>query len=363
MQAYFIFLYTMVPGLFVLTMIRNNYLRQFIKTSIIVVLTLFTGMRNISVGTDSAMYGDYFLRNWDYIQWIKGGTEIGFSSIIKLIQLIGLDNYLYFFIVFSLIFNVVVINAIYKISKNIPLSIVIFMTFSDLYIFSFNVMRQSIAVAFVMLSIYYMFESKNRKMYLMLVLAVCFHYSAICAFIFPVAYRMIEKRPFILYLIAAFLIVMFTLITSQLYVYLSLITGADRYTAYNQMITSATDPKKFMLDLFLLICFVCCFLYQKINSKKENFILFLFFCFTCCSFCITFLGLRYEGAGRVIWYFSFSSIFLFPIVINNSKSMTKMLYSLVLSCMLLLYTTYMMNKFNPHEILPYSVNPYVDQIF
>lgn len=341
---------------------RDKKAHMLFKFILVLGLSILPAIKSQYVGTDSQMYVGFFSLHQTYSEWLSNGTEPAFVSSIKLLQFLGADNYFYFFLFFSLIFNYLIVNSIFKLSKNIPLSLLIFLSYSALYIFHFNVLRQSMAVAFVIFSLRYLFTANYLKFYMVVAIASLFHYSAICTVTFPILLKILNSRPLVLYAFTFIILICFSYTSNQIYVLLSSATGASRYSNYADLSAGDSAGKLFFLNVMLLFIFIALYCKFKIKDLQDSFFLYLFFTSVVINFCISFLGLRYEGAGRIINYFSYSSIFVFPIALSRLKTSFRVLsyYFVILFCVS--FIIFMLYVANAHGLLPYTVNPYLNDL-
>ncbi|EMO9463358.1 EpsG family protein [Raoultella ornithinolytica] len=341
---------------------RDKRIAYLFKILLVIGLSILPAIKSKYVGTDSLMYVGFFSLHQPYSEWLSNGTEPGFVFSIKLIQSLGADNYFYYFFFFSIVFNFLIVSAIFSLSKNIPLSIFVFLSYSALYIFHFNVLRQSMAVAFVLYSLQFLFNKQNIKFYLFVAMASLFHYSALCTLSFPFLMKLLDRKPVLLYVLTLVALVFFSFASNQIYLLLSSATGAARYSNYADLSAGDSSGKLFFLNVFILIFFMFVYFRMRIGGLQNAFFLYLFFTCVVINFCISFLGLRYEGAGRIINYFAFSSIFVFPIVLTSLNPSIRVISYFFTFIFAFSFIVFMLNVANAHGILPYSINPYLYNI-
>lgn len=146
-------------------------------------LTLLSGLRATSVGTDTLNY--LYLFNYipsdidGFFNTIKLGLfdEPGFKVIQFVFRFFNLEfNYFLFFISSFIVF--VYLREIFTHSKYKKLSVLIFLTFG-FYTFHFNGARQGIAIAIFFYSLRYAFKGDSVKFYSCLILGFFFHKSII----------------------------------------------------------------------------------------------------------------------------------------------------------------------------------------
>ena len=151
-------------------------------------MLLLVGLRDGRVvGLDSPAYYEFYLEQLPSV-------EVGYKYLNYFFSSLGLNyNIFLLFINFIILFNIskfIRLNSYYLI---LPL----FIYFSDFFFYySFSGIRQSIAMSFTALSIYYIFENKNKLALLLILIGSLFHVTAlifIVAFFVPNARSKISK--------------------------------------------------------------------------------------------------------------------------------------------------------------------------
>ncbi|MGC9625237.1 UNVERIFIED_CONTAM: EpsG family protein [Acinetobacter pittii] len=341
-------------------LLGGSYTNKVSMVTIIVLCSLMPAFRDITVGTDTYAYVGMFETHYSYAEWLENGTELGFASCIKLLQYLGFIHYFNYLLLFSLIFNSLIITTIYKISKNIPLSLVAFLTFSTLYIFQFNVVRQSIALAFFVFSLPYMFSKQYLKTYICIFLAFLFHYSAGLLFIFPIIYQLLKNKFYTVSVLSTIGLYIYTKLTMVLTSFLGGAIGSDRYSYYDNQITENASGKIFLFNLFLLSVISIFSIFSKLKDNIEfRFFNYLMLLIVVTNFCITYLGLKYEGPGRILSYFYCALIFVFPYLSSILKSESRAIFNTLLVVFQLMYILFLINVSNLHEVFPYKINNFL----
>lgn len=165
---------------------RTNILKMFISTTIILILTLLYVIRQYHIGTDTIEYVYYFeaLGSMSSISQtiqysVFRGFEIGFSVLSYLLfSLVAQPAFL--FGIYILIMYFSYLKAFAMSNLNLVLLLGSLFSYFPMYYNSFNILRQSIAVALVVLACQYLISDKKSKFFIITVLALFFfHYSAI----------------------------------------------------------------------------------------------------------------------------------------------------------------------------------------
>lgn len=173
------FILGFILGLFsFLEIISKN--RSFFKIvffTLLFLMLLLVGLRDGKVvGMDSPAYYEFYINQLPSV-------EVGYKYLNFVFSSLGFNyNIFLLFINFFILFNIskfIRYNSYYLI---LPLLIY----FSDFFFYySFSGIRQSIAMSFTALSIYYIFENKNKTALFLILLGSLFHVTAL---IFIVAF-------------------------------------------------------------------------------------------------------------------------------------------------------------------------------
>lgn len=166
---------------------------------LIFILSWIAGVRALNVGWDASKYVrstffrlDYF--DGDYLKFMASTTvEYGFSLYSYIIYHLFPDVHALLF-GYSFLTTICVFIFAFKEKENIKFSNVIIIYYLTLYLISFNIIRQSISVAIVLLAIPYLKEKKYLKCIILAVLATSFHNSGILAFAIYFIYIYLNKK-------------------------------------------------------------------------------------------------------------------------------------------------------------------------
>lgn len=143
-------------------------------------LTIIAGLRSVSVGMDTENYSVMF--SWaqqvSFAMLIAGSeTEPGYKLFQGIISTI-FGEFQILLIVVAIIYVGLVSRLIYKCSDNPLISYILFIGLG-LYTFSLSTIRQSIAMAILLIAFEYIKEKKIWKFLASVALATTFHLSAL----------------------------------------------------------------------------------------------------------------------------------------------------------------------------------------
>lgn len=345
MQVY-IFIVAVVSVLFLLSIINTKLEKNvFLLLFLGVTLIFFAANKGLDVGTDTFNY----YQNFQFIETDKyQRTYYGMQFVWYLFTLIiyKLFNYdIYMYICYSII--VMFFSCfIYKCSKHYLLSILLFLLLY-FYFQSFNVMRQYLAISFVAYGYTFLCNGNKSKFHLALLLASCFHFSAIILLPLSFLCKMrLTNRIVVSLVILSFIIgVLFSSQTKQI------ITLFSGLSFLNEGVTGYLDnyggQRNIYSNLLLNATFIFSFFFSK---NKSDLFLLLYFIYIILS--------NLFGAGgqanRMFYYFQIALIIVIPNVWKEiNVSWQKRLYLL----WILLYSYsvwYFTLNANAGDLFPYS---------
>lgn len=186
---------------------RNKILLGFSTAFFIFII----GFRDTIVGTDTggyiATFFDYQYRSWSYIfaNPEGGKSNYGFFIFEKIMSLISPNNYIPFLFVSTLITMIPLHSFLKKNSVNVFMSFIMLMTFGILGFFMAGI-KQSIAIAILLIS-YEKLKENNIKLFILFVFIAClFHNTAIVFLLILPIFKMKRKKK--LFFIIPILIIM-----------------------------------------------------------------------------------------------------------------------------------------------------------
>lgn len=252
----------------------------YILVLMFLVLTFFAMFRAYTVGTDAENYSSYFLRI---------GKSINIFSIIKSAPIYSIYNKIIYFIFpyrqAILIFNAIIILVgiayfIYNYSEDVCFSTIIYII-SYSYCFSFNGMRQCMAMSMVLISFCWLDKNYKIRSIILLLFAIGVHNTAILGALSlwvikkNVTYK-VTKRIFIASLFGMvilkygydYIIKMFIIIFPRYSMYLN----KDSYSAY-----TTSQGRNIYVSLFYVSFVILAFFIQKwritgyyVTQEKQN---------------------------------------------------------------------------------------------
>lgn len=289
---------------------RQNVINVACLAGIFVVLTAVSVFR-VNTGND---YNGYINKFHDAFYNIHVVTEPGFNIITKLCYwFTGSEAYLLVFAVFAIATVFIFLLAMYKDSKEFFMTFFLFMAFGY-YFQSLNTVRYYLALALVLYSMGFVMDRKYVRFIIIVLIATCFHKTAIVAIPIFILARLEYKRW--MYGIIALAGISGLIFKSQ---YMKLFLKI--YPTYvnekeNLMSGSATliNVLRTMAVLILAIL-----LYRKCVVNKENnfyfnlnfFALILYSCFSFVPY-----------LSRIGYYLTISQIYFIPNLLMSVSKVT-----------------------------------------
>lgn len=297
---------------------------------IFITLTLFGGLR-YKVGTDYESYCIMFTDIYD--DWFKNryvGTEQGYVWLNRIVTLFTDEPQAIIFIT-NMIICAVGVFAMSRFSVFAPFSLYIYYT--TLYYYSFNIIRQGMACNFVFLAVGYAAHGKWKKCWFWLIFAGFFHRTAWLLMIPLLLLMAVKYKPvmyFSVFGIAALATLFRDTVTIQLIsrFYPSMLEFKDAYM-YD------FSPVQVVLCLMYM---VLCLIYYKpmLERRKENI---LYINFSILTFGMYLLLFWLPMWSRMNLYLIGLYAFIVPEAVSCEKSrrIRFMYYAILLGILLFFY--------------------------
>jgi len=294
-----------------------------------IVLIIIMGLRNVSVGADTAQYyrryinAEYMLHSYSY--------EKGYSLISYFFHnIIHIDFSLYVFIV--AVFQICCLLWFFnRYSKNNFICLIMFLSLG-LFSMEMSGIRQSIAMSLILLSIYFVEKRKIIPFLALLIISYTIHNSAVFCIIIYFLYNIRLKRRSCWIIFAATLSV-------SLYRF-----------AFNPLIKLILPLKYSQLDIYqeydiniLVICVPITFtIFYLLNIDKNEMLdkyESLFYLCNCIGIASLILSKNNNLISRFNFYFGFGNIIITSYAIHklknkNIKLATIAIISIVVLCIL-----------------------------
>ena len=348
MIEYFIFLAVVVIISFFISNLRNN---KFFTFLLVAVLSLFAGLRNPSVGTDTFNYIYRFalnlpLRYNGFLDLLK--NEYGYLLLEKFISFF-FNEYWVLLIVISVLVNSTYIISVKKLSINVTISIFTYIVLG-VYLFHFNGARQAIAAAIYSMSLIHI-KSRSFKKYLFIVLlASLFHKTALVTLpiYFIVNGKLNLKKMSLLTLYTIFF-------TYFIWGLLRVVpeSFSARYLAYEDR---GSRGAVLLTIYFTIITFFLILIRNKIRKQFRedyNFYLNIVIVHTLIYVLVFMLG-QDVNILRLSLYFSIGFILIWPLVFRSLPSNTYPILVFLFSIVHLVFYYVYLSKMS--HLVPFAFN-------
>ncbi len=339
--------------------IKEKYLKKFLFLFLVFFISLLPGLRSSLVGSDSMVYADIFETK---LLNIFGGFEPGFNLFIIIFQNLNIINYSFYFLFFSFVTNFFILYSIFRLSSYKITSVVLYLTLSTLYLFEFNVIRQALAISIFLFSMVFLVENKFKKTYFLILVAVLFHYSALFLIVIVLLYHKFKDNIFLLNLMSFIMVLTLNfLFVIFLNLAIFFIGREGVYLNYTDTSTEVGLRFIFLINLVIYLSLWFAILFSKKIFYNEIFKigLMLFTFLIAFNFSITFLGMRYEGVGRIMNYFFIAYFIAIPELIGLFKIKDRMILAIFVILISIIYSFSLVNITNINGIFPYQFSSWL----
>ena len=235
-----------------------------------------------NVGVDVVYGTGYYYKAYEAIK--ASGSNIfnyepGFYLLMRLCSSLGFNLYMFYCLI-TILFFFLFTKFIANNSKNIVIASILFVL-SDLYLFTFSTLRQSLGIAFALYPMSLVLKKKyfykNWKWWVSSIVAYSMHGTILYLFIIVILSRIKIKRSFLILLTAIFCITS-PLLSSAIGTLVSHMPYFNKYFGSNMYINSFAITY-FAIALIMLI--ISLLNYKNlINSDENNYTLINICAFT-----------------------------------------------------------------------------------
>lgn len=307
--------------------------------------SLLAGLRDSSIGTDVGVYGDYWLEyaekyQHNFFAYIKMASEQSIGLIYALLNYISAfltDDKKVFYFLLSFIETLMVYLGVRGFKDKISVPFAMFCYYTIFYNNTLNLLRQSLAVAFVCFSYQFLVKNKYKAFWIVTVLAVLSHNSAVIAlilfFVWEYLKRCDTKASVYVSNVALFFVISFIMVAYKpfLQFFVEQHILPERFLLYIQS-TDVTGGRLIRIGFWILIgIFAYVAFYKMINYDSRNKFLMTCVTMSAAFSLILFMGNVY--AIRVAYYFDGTAIIFIPMIpkvykikVDNAGNMRYLVY-------------------------------------
>ncbi len=348
MTPYIILLFTIIFIAYT-GRLYGGRLGQFFSLVVITLsLSLFAGIRNETVGSDTHTYVSLFMR-FNSFDDIWRTQEYAYNALVVIASSIS-NNYAALLILTALIVVSCYVLTILRLTKRYETALFLFITLGS-YTFFFNGARQGIAASICFFAIPWLLDRKPKQYFILIALAFLFHNTALVAVpLYFLAAPRIGLRQIFSVIVGA---VVFSLFLS-VFVGLAAELLDDKYAAY----ADASDGGGGVTAAFLIIQGILLYLLRpntlECNGKYQRLLnIYLIGFIPIIAAMVT--NVNPSGLLRLHLYFSSTAILLWPMVFMSWKDSPKRaLVSLSFFIFIFIYFLITVSTFS--SLTPYKIN-------
>ncbi len=285
---------------------QNKNLKNILFFIAILLCSLLAAFRE-NVGTDSAMYrrayeyGEQTLNRWvDF----ENGYVFLMNSLHKFhIPYQGL------FFCMEFLTTLFIFLTIKREKDNISIFLATFIYMIDMYFFSWNVMRQALAIAICVYAMSIFLDGEKLKSILLIIFACQFHYSAALCLAIIGAKIVFDNRNSKILMAIVFMVAMILVLNRPLLgSIVKMITGSGYYTGYITR-DEYTDSNLFRYFLKISPILIITFFNFKNYFKNRKYL--VYFGIMICGYIISSLSSQTNTqVARLGYYFTYLNMFV-----------------------------------------------------
>lgn len=318
-----VFLFTIVFTYFAQKSIeKSRFLFLFFSTCVLVIPSLFAAFRDITVGVDVRVYECYVFQQAKSVNSLSDLLSISklepFFVILNYISSLVSDkiNFALFVIQFSVLFFAYV--AIVRVRDIVPMWIMMLLFMLGYYNLSFNLMRQCIAITYIMFAYTYLLKDDRILKFILVGCVALFMHKTAVAPILGLSYIHWAVRRDNRKFYAAFMIVLLAILLVSLKMVLDMLASIspalEKYVAYGGDEGAKGGFKSGLITILwggMLLCMILVAISNRYRVLSDN-VLYCYFLVLCMDLACQFLGLYAGFATRLGMYFSALQVFYFP---------------------------------------------------
>lgn len=320
--------------------IGNRKILNIFTIATFFMLFIFSAFR-YNVGTDYKNYiqlYEMFKQN----PYSLSHIEIGYN-ILTYITTIFFNDYKGIFIITSFIINFFIYKGIRNNSVNVPISLFLYISLY-FYCISFNLIRQFISISLIFYSISFLKKQQIKKYYLLVLIAISFHMTAIVGLFIPRLKDIILKGK--QYVFLAFITLAMAIFFNNIFQYI--IIFFPKYNFYSNYTKGRIGGTFFIIVCILIISFV----YKK-SLLKQNYLNNFYINMIFISVLLEGLSAINIMFSRMSSYFYIFSILLIPEILKLFDKRLRVTLYLILIILSIMWFNYLLLN-NNAGVMPYQ---------
>lgn len=327
---------------------HNKAIERFCIAAVICLLSLFAGLRNWTVGTDTGNYVEMLSSTTSFSD-IWQSTEIGYNALMLLCASVS-ENYAVLLTAIAFVVVSSYVKVIVQTTRRYEVALFLFVALGA-YTFFFNGARQGIATALCFLAIPYLLERRSKPYFLLIALAALFHHTAIIAA--PIYYLALPRAGWRQLIIVAFgAVVLIGFLETFVQVTSSLLN--DRYATYAE-----AGEGGGRLTVAFLVSQGLIFFLLRVGAQGSNVpyqrLLNIYLIGLVPAIAATVSNVNPSGLLRLSIYFSHTAVLLWPMVFVGVKNNLRHgLFGMVFFLTALIFFSLTTSSFS--NLTPYQIN-------
>lgn len=353
--------------------VRSQKLEWVLLGSVVLVFCFFASARDMSVGTDTTYYAypTYCgASTYDFLTFVGPTVYSSFGFLYKVItwisaNFIGTFQGFLFLIELCIVLPVVVVGR--KIAKgHLALAVALFALY--FYPLSFNLIRQAIAMSFLLLAYWGLDRGSLKSYFIWLLVAVLFHVTALSGLLLLGVYWIAKSSRFStaakIFLFFGFAIITVCSMPLLLRIATNYFTHFDTYMSGGARAIVGSGSRSLIEFLFTFIAlFILCGLFSKrkrfsrdrfVSKRVEMLVLLVLF-----GVIVNGISLYSITIGRLAMYFIYFAILLIPTCIEFIPGKSEKLF--VAAIAILAFALISIDTFEitgQCEVVPYIFGSY-----
>jgi len=341
--AYVISIFFGMNLLFILNFIRNEHNKFVLSAFLIIFISIMIGIRGDNIGLDSAQYAGIYMGTFT-----REGVE-PFFLLIHSIFYPFFSNYLFFFLLSSIIINGFILLSFRRLTPYYPLAMALFLSTFLFINLNINILRQAYAFAFTLYAIALLMQNEKKQYWVFLVFGIFVHYTAAVFLAFYFLRKLdVNKKTIIFFVIL--LLTLWNIKFSQIFLYLS--SWHDYFSrVYYYFIWNGLTPWHFKHIYFLAFLLISFYViqYRKVDIKNQQYFLFYLF-----GFVLVFLFKEEEMVADRFFYYVIPFGILLIINLKSFFKQQKVFYLLIWGSMNIWYLKTALIQFPSWFVPPFE---------
>lgn len=338
---------------------KNKCKNLLIPILIVLLISIFAGLRSENVGSDVKVYAKpmYLLMNgygYDYTVAVLRIEKL--FGIIAFLAISLFNNFNFLLTIIQLIITIFIVINISKRENEVSVSLY-FLTFTTVFLgLNFNLMRQSIAIAISIWAFKFVREKNLKKYFLSIILSMGFHITAIIAFPIYIIYNNLKgKNGIVIKILIIILLILAILSFANIFsFFIDIGVLPSKYNVYlTQYYNDGWDIQIKLLILKIFIGAICFYIMNVDKDNKDINSCFLYLLIL--DFCLFMISGKILYADRISYYYSLP-VYLYAIPRGKIVLKNKIVYEVFIILFLFFYFWFMFINLRTSEIIPYTSN-------